>query len=585
MAATEQVLSTLARLGNIGLGGVETPDNRPSEQDSSLFSALLEESGGGNRPPEEKTAGRKADDDGNGLPALPVAVPVPPPPPERPVEQAKAEDSDLEEFAVRLGIDRSLARLLLTQTAGAPAVDATMAPVATPDVAGFSAVFQAAAPSVVAKAGMDPDAAATAVSTSTKLGSADFMASLLAAAAAPINAATDGVANAAVGPTATADVAAMSATSDSETAPTLSQLDLARLVGANAEMRGAVRVDVKAATAPTVSTVAATAAILPPALSAVPESVTSIAAAPLGDEDLLRWRSVAARAEPSVPAAIAAANDEAAANEDIAAEVVTTLTPGMKDRLATKDAGKTANTRAERTRDVASGKSAGADEMLALSSLRSLALEQNTGSTSVVDFGAVAPVVTAATSSVDPNGSFAGLVVDAGASSSLAPSNASGASGGIMNEPLRMPEPKFDFAMRAEMFADQVAQRVLGQIRNQAYDVSLQLDPRNLGPMDISLRVDGSQVTANVAVTHPEVRSLLESGLPRLRESLESAGLSLTNWSFAQSGSRDPSSAHQRGSSAAGEMRRVARVADEADVGIVATAVTSGSNRAVDLFV
>ena len=164
-------------------------------------------------------------------------------------------------------------------------------------------------------------------------------------------------------------------------------------------------------------------------------------------------------------------------------------------------------------------------------------------------------------------------------------STSNGASGGIMNEPLRMPEPKLDFATRAEMFADQVAQRVLGQIRNQAYDVSLQIDPRNLGPMDISLRVDGAKVTANVAVTHPEVRGLLESGLPRLRESLESAGLSLTNWSFAQSGSRDSSGARQGGGSAAGEMRRGSRVTDEAESGVAVNAMAGGSNRAVDLFV
>ena len=145
MAATEQVLSTLARLGNLGLGGVETPENRPSEQDSSLFSALLEESGGGNRSPEDKPAARKTEDDGNGLPALPVAMPIAAPVATPVAEKAPAEDSELEDFAVKLGIDRSLARLLLTQTSGAPAADATMAPVATPDVSGFNAAFQNAA--------------------------------------------------------------------------------------------------------------------------------------------------------------------------------------------------------------------------------------------------------------------------------------------------------------------------------------------------------------------------------------------------------------------------------------------------------
>jgi len=53
MAATETVLAGLARLGKTGLEGLETPENRPSEQDAALFSALLEESGGGKTAPQD----------------------------------------------------------------------------------------------------------------------------------------------------------------------------------------------------------------------------------------------------------------------------------------------------------------------------------------------------------------------------------------------------------------------------------------------------------------------------------------------------------------------------------------------------
>jgi flagellar hook-length control protein FliK len=42
-----------------------------------------------------------------------------------------------------------------------------------------------------------------------------------------------------------------------------------------------------------------------------------------------------------------------------------------------------------------------------------------------------------------------------------------------------------------------------------------------------------------VGVANAEVRHLLESALPKLRESLDSAGLNLANWSFAQSGARE----------------------------------------------
>lgn len=559
MAATEQVLSTLARLGNLGLGGVETPENRPSEQDSSLFSALLEESGGGNRSPEEKPAARKTEDDGNGLPALPVAMPIATPVATAVAEQAPAQDSDLEDFAVKLGIDRSLARLLLTQTSGAPEADATMAPVTTPDVSGFTAAFQNATLQNVLPA---------ANGDSAGLSSAGFTASLLAAGAANAEEATPVAAE--VDPTA----ATPTPTS------TLSQLDLARLTNAP--------VSIAVTSTPTSTPVASPrdTTIMPPALSAAPESLTPIAAAPLGDEDLLRWRSIAARAEPMATTKTESA--AAAPTEETAAEVATTLVDGVKDRFATKEVGN----RATRMKDTVRGRDAqtNADELLGISSLRSMTIDHAvakapmlTSTLSGIAMQAATPAMASALHN-DAVATTPGFAIDPGVTTAPQ-TDASGASGGIMNEPLRMPEPKLDFATRAEMFADQVAQRVLGQIRNQAYDVSLQLDPRNLGPMDISLRVDGAKVTANVAVTHPEVRGLLESGLPRLRESLESAGLSLTNWSFAQSGSRDSSGARQGGGSAAGEMRRVSRVTDEADTGVAVNAIAGGSNRAVDLFV
>ena len=309
MAATEQVLSTLARLGNLGLGGVETPENRPSEQDSSLFSALLEESGGGNRSPEDKPAARKTEDDGNGLPALPVAMPIAAPVATPVAEKAPAEDSELEDFAVKLSIDRSLARLLLTQTSGAPAADATMAPVATPDVSGFNAAFQnAALPNVL------PTATAESAGSGTDgLSSAGFTASLLVAGAANVADADETPsADAAIAANATpASPEVDSAVATPPSAPTLTQLDLARLTAVPVSSpapvsTGPVSIDIPSASSnvPTASTrdaaIAPTTFTVPPALSVAPESLTPIAAAPLGDEDLLRWRSIAARAEPVV---------------------------------------------------------------------------------------------------------------------------------------------------------------------------------------------------------------------------------------------------------------------------------------------
>ena len=581
MAATETVLAGLARLGKTGLEGLETPENRPSEQDAALFSALLEESGGGKTAPQDEPVKSHAEDDGNALPVLPVAMPVPPPAPQRLPADDSGADTQLEEFAVGLGIDRSLARLLLTETAGAPPADTSIAPVSTPDIEGFAATFAAAAPTPVAS-----DAALSIGATSTDTVptdttqtvkparlAADFAASLLAAVrpagvdALPV----DGV--------SAAQEPGVEAAAPKTAAASLTQLDLARLASSNAEI-SSIEVTAKPVTAPLPLPTAAPASsiVVPAALRATPAATAPVEAAPLGDEDVLRWRAMISRADAS--GAASAAPQDVAIEEPVLATVAADMVGKAKEGVLNRSTIAARDTRAGR----GSGRGGELDgELLALGSLRNLVLDRVTPALVAQGAGieqaaaALAPAIPA----TNPGFLIANPAIDTG----LAPLAAtSGASGGVMNEPLRMPEPKLDFATRAEMFADQVAQRVLGQIRSEQYDVNLQLDPRNLGPMDISLRLDGNRVTANVAVNHPEVRGLLESGLPRLRESLESAGLSLTNWSFAQSSSRDPAGTRQRGGSAAGEMRRVARVADEADGEMTVPTVARG-NQAVDLFV
>lgn len=105
-------------------------------------------------------------------------------------------------------------------------------------------------------------------------------------------------------------------------------------------------------------------------------------------------------------------------------------------------------------------------------------------------------------------------------------------------EHLRLPDQRLSFEDRTQSFADAVAQRIMNQVRSENWNVSLQLEPGNLGSMDISLLLRGSELTANVNMSSNEAKAILQAGLPRLQESLESYGLQLAGWSFGQSGSR-----------------------------------------------
>jgi flagellar hook-length control protein FliK len=153
-----------------------------------------------------------------------------------------------------------------------------------------------------------------------------------------------------------------------------------------------------------------------------------------------------------------------------------------------------------------------------------------------------------------------------------------------LTTPLRVPDPALQHELRAEQFAEQVGRRMLQQIREDRWTVNLQLDPQRLGPMDIELQLEGNQVTAQVGVASAEVRHLLEAALPKLRESLDSAGLNLANWSFAQSGAREYREFAQQSAAAA---RKVATNSDDVaiDDGNVRRVSEESAPGAVDVYV
>ena len=94
--------------------------------------------------------------------------------------------------------------------------------------------------------------------------------------------------------------------------------------------------------------------------------------------------------------------------------------------------------------------------------------------------------------------------------------------------PLRLPEAPLTYAQRADAFAQQVGQRLLQSINSQQWSLSLRVEPANLGPVDIALQVNGRDVAADISVASATVQSLLEQGMPTLRQSLETAGLQLS---------------------------------------------------------
>ncbi len=98
----------------------------------------------------------------------------------------------------------------------------------------------------------------------------------------------------------------------------------------------------------------------------------------------------------------------------------------------------------------------------------------------------------------------------------------------------------------APRFAAELADRVL-VLRSQRFDsATVSLEPRDLGRIDIQVRLQADTTHVAFTTQHAAVRDALDGQMPRLRAMLEEAGLSLGTVDVSQSGNRgagDPGTA------------------------------------------
>jgi flagellar hook-length control protein FliK len=508
MSGTSALLNLLEGSGSALLNAPETAQNGASESDSSYFVSLMKQYERSETPDEavEPEARDPALELlGNGLP-IPVATPVILPTeltgntpavtlsmPAAIMLPATVEaeaDIRLEEFAVGLGIDRELARLLLRETAAQPVaipVDTT-----TPLPSSSIATSPAISPPLTLPASI-PAPPSVSVSAPT---------SILPSVSAPPSLSLREVQPQSAHPTY----------SPSLTLP---------------------------ASVPAPSSVSVSAPLVVP----------GIAAPALRDEDVLRWRAFIHRSssglrEPAQEITVQAARGE----------TFDPLTAAPRRGLSETDFA------------------------AATASLRGFALERRQILTSTVT-----PVSSTALTAILPGDSPVNPAVLPAATS--APPNVPVTTlADPLTTPLRVPDPALQHELRAEQFAEQVGRRMLQQIREDRWTVNLQLDPQRLGPMEIELQLEGNQVTAQVGVANADVRHLLESALPKLRESLDSAGLNLANWSFAQSGAREfREFAQQSAAAAAKATSKAAELASEDEAPRRVT--EESASRVVDVYV
>lgn len=81
--------------------------------------------------------------------------------------------------------------------------------------------------------------------------------------------------------------------------------------------------------------------------------------------------------------------------------------------------------------------------------------------------------------------------------------------------------------VHTEAWPQQFGEKVVWMAKNDQQTAQININPPQLGPVQITLNLSGDQATAVFASPHAEVRQAIESSMPQLREMLASAGISL----------------------------------------------------------
>ncbi|MFZ2973798.1 MAG: flagellar hook-length control protein FliK [Ferribacterium limneticum] len=87
--------------------------------------------------------------------------------------------------------------------------------------------------------------------------------------------------------------------------------------------------------------------------------------------------------------------------------------------------------------------------------------------------------------------------------------------------------PAITSAINSPNWTQDFGSRVVWLAKNDQQVAQININPPQLGPIQITISINGDQTTAAFASSHPEVRQAIQDSLPQLREMFANAGISL----------------------------------------------------------
>ena len=88
-------------------------------------------------------------------------------------------------------------------------------------------------------------------------------------------------------------------------------------------------------------------------------------------------------------------------------------------------------------------------------------------------------------------------------------------------------QPTITSAINSPNWTQDFGSRVVWLAKNDQQVAQININPPQLGPIQITISINGDQTTAAFASPHPEVRQAIQDSLPQLREMFSNAGISL----------------------------------------------------------
>lgn len=105
-----------------------------------------------------------------------------------------------------------------------------------------------------------------------------------------------------------------------------------------------------------------------------------------------------------------------------------------------------------------------------------------------------------------------------------------------LNSPISL---SVDISVTHKTWADEFSQKIVWVTTQHGQSAELHLNPPQLGPVDVLIKVDGDQATALFTSAHAVVRDAIEQALPKLREMLADNGIMLSNTTVSDQSPRE----------------------------------------------